>query len=358
MDNERQARIESVRIMVEYNWMYLHQVYQAASTRLGEKGVQAIASGIRRHGRYRGDYIRSSAEGCARGRDAMALMCAWDTAELPLASAGDVLDVSGDAKQATVSLERVPGSEYFEGKDSAPVLAIYWTELLAGVSMGYDEGLSIFCGPLSEPGAAPWTITLSFTGDVSQSKPEAPSDAFINPVAAIVMSRRTAGVFSGLCMHVTQALMERFDATGEAIAREALYNFGAERAIGMREQAEQEGRPLDFNSWYEIISKRDPNSAAWVFGGNTHISPGVFQMTCTYCPMADMWAEEGADALALGYIYDMEVHRGLVEAFNPKGVVAWEKVKTRGDRVCNFRFSIPELVTEEDPPWARGLRND
>ena len=189
MDNERQARIESVRIMVEYNWMYLHQVYLAASAKFGEKGVQAIAAGIRRHGRYRGDYIRSSAEGCARGRDAMALMCAWDTAELPLASAGDVLDVGGDARQATVSLEWVPGSEYFEGKDSASVLAIYWTELLAGVSMGYDEGLSIFCGPLSEPGAVPWTITLSFTGDVSQSKPEAPSDAFTNPAAAIVMSQ-------------------------------------------------------------------------------------------------------------------------------------------------------------------------
>ena len=74
--------------------------------------------------------------------------------------------------------------------------------------------------------------------------------------------------------------------------------------------------------------------------------------------MAEVWAEEGAEGLALGYIYDMEVHRGLVEAFNPQGVVAWEKVKTRGDRVCNFRFSIPELVTEDDPPCARGLRND
>ena len=172
------------------------------------------------------------------------------------------------------------------------------------------------------------------------------------------MSRRTAGVFSGLCMHTAQALIERFDATGEEVAREALYNFGAERAQGMREQAEREGRPLDFNSWFDIISQRDPNSAAWVFRGNTHISPGVFQVTCTYCPMADMWAEEGSQGLALGYIYDMEVHRGLVEAFNPQGVVAWDKVKTRGDRVCNFRFSIPALVTEDDPPWARGLRND
>ena len=49
----------------------------------------------------------------------------------------------------------------------------------------------------------------------------------------------------------------------------------------------------------------------------------------------------------------MEVHRGLVEGFHPGGVVAWDKVKTRGDKVCNFRFSIPELVTKDDPEWAQ-----
>ena len=357
MEQQRQNRIESVRIMVEYNWMYLRHLYNAASTRLGEAGLRSVAAGIRRHGHYRGESIRSSAQGCSQPRDAFALMRAWDTAELSLASPDDVLDVKGTASEATLHLTCIPGSEYFEDKDGEAVLALYWTELLAGLALGYDEALSISYEPLAKRGSAPWAITLSFSGDSNHTQSSKPRDTFDNPVASILMSRRTAGVFSGLCMHTTQALMERFGGTGEAVARQALYNFGAERAIGMREQAEKEGKPLDFNSWFDIISKRDPNSAAWVFRGNTHISPGVFQVTCTYCPMAEMWAEEGSQGLSLGYIYDMEVHRGLVEAFNPQGVVAWEKVKTRGDKVCNFRFSIPELVTEDDPPWARGLGN-
>ena len=343
--------------MVEYNWMYLHHLYHAVSTRLGEAGLRAVAAGIRRHGHYRGESIRSSAQGCSQPRDAIALVRAWDTAELCLASNGDLLDLRGNGAQATLHLNHVPGSDYFAGKDSEAVLELYWSEMLAGLALGYDEGLSLTHQSLAGHGAAPWVITLSFSGHTSGAPACRLEDTFSNPTASVLMSRRTAGVFSGLCMHTTKALMDRFGGTGEAVARRALYQFGAERATGMREQAQREGRALDFNSWFDIISKRDPNSAAWVFRGNTHISAGVFQVTCTYCPMADMWAEEGSEGLALGYIYDMEVHRGLVEAFNPQGVVAWDKVKTRGDRVCNFRFSIPDLVTDEDPPWARGLGN-
>ena len=358
MEQQRQDRIESVRIMVEYNWMYLHHLYQAASTRLGEAGLKAVAAGIRRHGHYRGESIRSSAQGCSQPRDAFALMRAWDTAELGLASQDERLDLRGNGAEATLHVAHVPGSDYFLDKDTEPVLELYWREMLAGLAPGYDENLSITYEPLAGRGTAPWVITLSFSGRGGQVSDIELEDTFLHPVASVLMSRRTAGVFSGLCMHTTKALIERFGGTGEAVARRALYQFGAERATGMREQAKREGKALDFNSWFDIISKRDPNSAAWVFRGDTHISAGVFQVTCTYCPMADMWAEEGSEGLALGYIYDMEVHRGLVEAFNPNGVVAWDKVKTRGDRVCNFRFSIPDLVTDEDPPWARGLGNN
>ena len=221
---------------------------------------------------------------------------------------------------------------------------------------GYDEALSVSHDPVPKDPEAPWAITWSFAGDPESSPVDLPADTFSNAAASIQMSRRTAGVVSALCMYTAKALTERFDATGEEVVRKALYNFGVERATGMREQVLAEGKPLDFRSWYETIQQRDPNSSAWIFRGDTHISPGAFAVTCTYCPMAEVWSEQGGDGLAFGYIYDMEVHRGLVEGFHPGGVVAWDKVKTRGDKVCNFRFTIPELVTDDDPEWARSGR--
>jgi len=357
MTQTRQQRIESVRIMVEYNWMYLRHLYASVCERLGESGIEAMNAGFRQHGRYRGESIRNSAKGCATPRDAATFLQCWDTAELLLASRGECLQPTRDGDRVIAQLERMPGREYFADKGDATVLQLYWRELLTGIAAGYDEALSIQTEHLDAGADKTWELELTFNGLPSSQTPVDTQDKFSDPVTAIDISRRTAGVFSGLCMHTTQALMQRFGGTGEEVARTALYNFGAERAVGMREQAERDGRTLDFNSWFDIISERDPNSSAWVFRGDTHISAGVFQVTCTYCPMAEVWAEFGPDGLALGYVYDMEVHRGLVEAFNPEGVVAWEKVKTRGDRVCNFRFSIPSLVTDDDPPWARGLRN-
>ena len=44
----------------------------------------------------------------------------------------------------------------------------------------------------------------------------------------------------------------------------------------------------------------------------------------------------------------MELHRGLVESYHPGAIVRWDELKTRGDTVCRFRFTIPELVTDEE----------
>ena len=126
-----------------------------------------------------------------------------------------------------------------------------------------------------------------------------------------------------------------------------------ERGRGMREQAIAEGLPIDLKSWTDIMQRRDPKTATFVFRPDTHVTPGVFHVVCTHCPIAEVWAEEGPKGLSFGYLYDVAVHRGLVEAFNPNATVAWEKVKTRGDKVCSFRFLIPELVTKSDPEWAQ-----
>lgn len=113
-----------------------------------------------------------------------------------------------------------------------------------------------------------------------------------------------------MATYTGKALLDRYDATDEKVLREALYAFGLERAQGMRDAALAKGKPLNFETWFEIMQKRDPNALAFVFRGEYVVSPGVFQVRCTYCPCAYTWAEEGHKGLSFGQIYDFEVHRG------------------------------------------------
>jgi hypothetical protein len=349
----RAERIHSLRIIEEYFWMYLRHLHTSVSERLGEPGIKALEQGYRTAGRYRGEGLRENPQNLAEGNDALSPMRAWDVADLAFTDPDANLKVEGGSGRVTVSLPNTPGSAYFASREGGDVLAPYWRETLAGIAEGYDDQLSVSHSEISATGQQPMTITWTYSGDTASASDAMPGDTFADVAATIRMSRRTFGVFSALCMYTYWALKERFDATGEELVRTSLYNFGFERSSGMLEQAKKEGLPINFETWSELGKERDPYGTTFVFRGEAHTSPGVMQSTCTYCPCAEVWSEEGAEGLAFGYIYDMEVHRGLVEGFHPGGVVAWEKVKTRGDKVCNFRFSIPELVTDTDPEWAR-----
>ena len=83
----------------------------------------------------------------------------------------------------------------------------------------------------------------------------------------------------------------------------------------------------------------------------------MWHTDCTYCPLAEVWAEEGPEGLRLGYMFDAPNHRGLFQSYHPGVVVKWDEVKSRGDRVCKFHFSIPELVTPDDPAPGRAPRH-
>ena len=266
-------------------------------------------------------------------------MRAWDVADLAFTDPEAQLKVEGNPSLVTVSLPNVPGSAYFASHDGGEVLATYWRETLAGIAEGYDDRISVYHSEISSSGKEPLTITWNFSGDTTEASDVMPKDTFADVAATIRQSRRTFGVLSALGMYTYWALKERFDATGEELVRTSLYNFGFERSTGMLEQATKLGMPINFETWSELGKERDPYATTFVFRGEEHSSPGVMQSTCTYCPCAEVWSEEGPKGLAFGYIYDMEVHRGLVEGFHPRGVVAWDKVKTRGDKVCNFRFS-------------------
>jgi hypothetical protein len=175
-------------------------------------------------------------------------------------------------------------------------------------------------------------------------------DLFDDAERAIVAIRRTTGLLAAFQMSVSRALIAAFDATGEAIVREASYAFGAERGGAIREQHLAEGRPINLESFLGGVQERDPAAAIFVYHGEGYLSEGVWQADCTFCPLAEVWASEGAEGLRLGYLFDAPNHQGLFESYHPGAVVRWDSLKSRGDAVCRFRFSIPELVAADDPP--------
>ena len=96
-----------------------------------------------------------------------------------------------------------------------------------------------------------------------------------------------------------------------------------------------------------------PLVSTWVFEGDEYLSDGVWHQDCRYCPYADVWAEFGNEGLALGLLYDVELHTTMYQTYHPGTVVRWEALKTRGDHLCKFRISIPELMSPNDPGYAR-----
>ena len=90
--------------------------------------------------------------------------------------------------------------------------------------------------------------------------------------------------------------------------------------------------------------------STWVFNNGGYLSEGTWHQDCRYCPYADVWAEFGHEGLALGYLYDVELHTTMY-TYHPGTIVRWEALKTRGNQLCKFRFSIPELAN----PNASGI---
>ena len=344
--SDRVGRTRSLAILMEYYWIYLSKITTAVQSQLGDRGMDTLFEGVYRYGHFRGERMRNSARVCAEGRDAMSIFRAWDAADLILASSGDRLEVEGSPKLSHVQLTAIPGMEYVPLQSSPELIDRYWETVLRGIAKGFDEDHLAFTMTGER-------IECRFSGDTSGHAIAVPDDFLDDRAQSIGLSRSTLGDFAALAMYTGQALLDQYDATGEKVLREALYAFGLERAHAMRDAVLAENKPLNFETWFEAIQKRDPNASAFVFRGDYIVTPGVFQVRCTYCPCAETWTTEGRKGLDFGQIYDLEVHRGLVEGFHPDGIVAWETLKTRGDNVCNFRFYIPQLVSSTDPQWAQ-----
>ena len=82
----------------------------------------------------------------------------------------------------------------------------------------------------------------------------------------------------------------------------------------------------------------------------------IIVLTTVACvPLLVLSVVEGqaVGGVALPFLYDIELHTTMYETYHPGAVVRWDELKTRGDYLCKFRISIPELMSPNDPEYPR-----
>ena len=139
-----------------------------------------------------------------------------------------------------------------------------------------------------------------------------------------------------------------WDATGEQLIREGVRGIGRERGSVLRDKHIREGKPLNLKTL--MMDWDGPLVSTWVFNEG-YLSDGAWHQDCRYCPYADVWAEFGKEGLDLGLLYDVELHTTMYQTYHPGTIVRWDALKTRGDHLCKFRISIPELASPNDPEY-------
>ena len=350
----REALVNSLSTLAEYHWMLFRRLHEQAEKRLGSPGLNALARGLWRYGFYRGESIRNDPRTLAAGRDCISLLEGWDGAELALATAEGGASLKGSSSELVVELPTVPGSAYMVPRGLGDTLPLHWTNVLAGMAAGFDPALEVDCGTVPTDGSSPWRFSLSLRTTEPERSAEFPAAPFDDPAAYIRLARTTTGLIAAAQMYVARELIHDFDASGEEVVRQACFDYGVERGAQLRDRVTERGDPVNFVSLRSAVDARDPMSAVFAVGGEVYTSPGLDFYDCTYCPLAEVWAKEGTEGLALGYIFDMELHRGLVETYHPGAVVKWDSLKTRGDSLCRFRFYIPELVTDDEQGFVLG----
>lgn len=342
------SSLDSLRTFQDYHWLMLKVFHEAVERAHGTEGLAAIARGARREGVFRGTAMHDDPASFVYGRGPAELLERWDSAEWELAAADGVLKVAADGRAVTLTLPEAPGRAYLTellGEPAALVaLRHYWPELLAGIAEGYRSGVELTCDDVA---ATPWTLRVAGPGARIPEVGRLADD----PLRLIEVNRRTTGLLAAMQMYVSLELISAYDASGEETIRQAAYRFGADRGSVIRERILALGRPLTMANFASTdgLQERDPGETVFVFSERQHISDGAYYLDCTYCPLAEVWASEGADGLRVGYLFDSSNHRGLFQSYNPATEVRWTSVKSRGDQVCRFRFTVPELLTPEDP---------
>jgi hypothetical protein len=351
----REGIIASMEDVALKQFLFLRNLANPVLARFGNEGMKVLEDACEHYGQWRGEGIRMAQASLVAGHDTLSFLANWDSCDFVLASLAGAVGIEGDGVTATLSLPHMPGAAYFTAHKGNPeVLYHYWSALLRGMPAGYDERLALACA--NAPLGAPWTIHAKFGGTAGGKRNTAEvtariRDVFSDPAGALTLVRGTSRNAGALYMFIAREVIRAWDATGEQVIREGVRGIGRERGSVLRNKHEREGKPLNLKTL--MLDWDGPLISTWVFNGEGYLSEGAWHQDCRYCPYADVWGEFGKEGLDLGLLYDIELHTTMYQTYHPGTIVRWEQLKTRGDHLCKFRFSIPELASPNDPEYVR-----
>jgi len=350
----REGIIASMEDVALKQFLFLRNLAEPVIARFGDHGTKALGNAFKRYGQWRGENIRMSQASLVSGHDALAFLANWDSCDFVLASLAGGVEAEGSSTKATLRLPGVPGTAYFQRRQGKPeLLHQYWSGLLEGMPTGYDGKLALTC--TSAPLGEPWGVQVAYdgkpTGRIGIERVRAAiHDIFADPARALAVVRATSRNAGALYMFIAREVIRVWDATGEQLIREGVRGIGRERGSVLREKHIREGKPLNLNTL--MMDWDGPLVSTWVFNEG-YLSDGAWHQDCRYCPYADAWAEFGKEGLDLGLLYDIELHTTMYQTYHPGTIVRWDALKTRGDHLCKFRISIPELASPNDPEYER-----
>ncbi len=340
----RQGLLESMIDVDTKQFLFLRHLWATLGERLGVAGSDLMLAGLRQFGHWRGEYIRFRGDTLVRGATPTTLIDNWDGCDLALAGARTQLTVQVVHSAVITRFTTIPGGQEFD-RDGAALLRQYWRVLCEGIAAGFAPDISAEVR-FGDPSA---DMEIVWTGntETAVAEPEDVVERVLGDSARAIEQTRRASMNNGaLYMFVAREVIRRYDAAGETAIRAAVRSIGRERAQRLKRKHEEEGKEPSLRTLMEDWD--GPLVSVWTWRNEGYLSEGLWHQDCVWCPYAAAWQEFGAEGLSLGHLYDVELHTALYSSYLPDVIVRWEELKTRGDPVCKFRFSVPSLMTDSE----------
>ena len=342
---DRAGVVSSCADLLRFQAMFSRHFAGAPAKRFGAKGRDAIIAALGRYGTYRAGLIKANLRKAKAGLDARTLIEHWDMADYHMLTEEGTGEIEGSARSVAVTIRGGPDWERWrEYADGVELARLHYDGVLPGIAKGLGAAVSFDTSALDlvRPWTVSWTVAKARAG---KSRPVR-SRIFDRIGDAVEMARRTSMNNGALYYFCADEETKRFDMLGEAALREQVRALAHERAD--RQKAAHTAQGWDLNVKTLMDHWDGQLISIWTFDPGV-LTEGTWHQDCTWCPYAAAWQKLGRRALDLGYLYDYELHPTYYRRYHPDMIVQFEGIKTRGDKMCKFRISLPSKQKPGEP---------
>ncbi len=343
---DRAGILASMDNVLTFQALFFRHFAPPVERHFGAPGEAAVTAALTRYGRWRGEQMAARQRAAGLPLNAVSLFLAWDFGDWHCFGALGAGEAQGNPQQVSVTTRSTPMWDYWRAQDLTPLARRYYAAVYPAVAAGYGAEVDL---PAAGPNLiAPWTVVWKTPAQPGGAAQPLRSDLLDRPADAVEVLRWTSMCNGALYYFIADETTRRFDMAGEAVMRQSIRDLGLERAATQKARHGAAGWPLDLvtlqNHWDgDFLS-------LWKFAPGL-LTPGTWHQDCIECPYFDVWQSFGKRGLALGYMYDYELHPTYYRAYHPDCVVQFEGIRTRGDEACKFRVSIPSLQEPDEPAF-------